>query len=362
MAMFSLPSFRHLVRNDRLRAAVCLVTVCMPAGQELLATLTNVGFFLSIWLVYLSVMRAPRTPGGVFGWCLGGAFAVLSTPGAPVSAPLWGLRAVYGVRQRRGPDVAFAVTQTAALLAIVVMAGAGSAGMLKTFPGQPPAMEWHAGYLWSALGWLGWVTASFVDAALLPPATFRRLEALGGLPVGALALLVAVGLALAIRHLSGRGRVTVGLAIYLLVSSLFLVLAGRPISVLLLRGEMLPNLHLRTFQIIGCRHRALANVALLLAIARLLDGAQGSRTRTATTVVACTGLLLSWAPEFHVPPFPDLRWPMWAARLEQKLASRGREPLIIPSWPGGYEIVFDAEATQPAPAATGSGSATTPGP
>jgi hypothetical protein len=342
IATFSLPSFRHLVRNDRLRAAVCLGTVCMPAGQELLATLTNVGFFLCIWLVFLSVMRAPTTLGGVAGWCLGGAFAVFSSPGAPVAAPLWGLRAVYGLRKRRRPDVAFAATQTAALLAIVAMAGTGSAGILKTLPAEPPAMEWHVGYLWSAFAWLGWVTAAHVDAALLPPAAFSRLEALGGLPVYALALVVTVALALAMRDLLARGRVTVGLAIYLLVASLYLVLAGRPVIVQLLRGEVLPNLRLRTLQIVGPRHLALANVAILLAVAGIVDGARRIRTRIAAASVACLALLVAWAPQFRVPPFPDLHWPAWAARLEQKVESGSREPLVIPSFPPGYEIRLDA--------------------
>src|SRR5262249_31014948 len=41
-------------------------------------------------------------------------------------------------------------------------------------------------------------------------------------------------------------------------------------------------------------------------------GARGARTRIATGAVACTGIVLAWAPEFRIGAFPDLYWPMWA--------------------------------------------------
>jgi hypothetical protein len=340
MATFCLPGFRHLVRDDRLRAACCLAILCIPSSQELLATLTCVGFFLAIWLVFLAVMRVPGTTVGVAGCCLGGAFAIFSTPLATVAAPLWVLRVVGGWHRRRGRDIAFAVSHIVILLVVLAMVGTGSAGTLTTRSGEASTIVWRNDYLWSAVGWLAWVTAAQIDAALLPPAAFGHAEALGGLAVAVPALLVILCFGFVARDLPERGRVTLGLAIYLLVSSLYLVLAGRPATVLLLRGELLPELKLRTFQIIGWRHRALANVAILLAVAALLDGARRLRSRVAA-LVACTGLLLAWGPEFPVPAFPDLRWPMWAARIEHHLASARSGPLVVPSHPPTYEIHLD---------------------
>jgi len=352
VATFALPGFRHLVRNGRLRVAVCLATACMPANQELLATVANVGWFLAIWLSLLSVMRTPRTAVGMAYWCVGGAIAVFSTPLAAALAPLWALRALRGLRHRCGRDIAFAATQSAALLAVFWMTGTLGAG-LRTMPDRGVVLQWKPADLWSALGALGRVMTSCLDAALLPPVVFQRLEGLGAPAVVALALLVGVGLALAARDLSARGRVTVGLASYLFASSLYVIIAGRPAAVALLHGETPAlNLRLGTLQIFSPRYRALPNFAMLLAVAGFLDGAQHARTRVAVVAVACTGLLLAWAPEFRIPPLPDLRWPIWAARLEHKLASGSREPLVIPSFPPTFEISLDAKGIEPAPPPT----------
>ncbi len=340
MATFSLPAYRHLVRSDGVRAAACVATVCIPAGQELLATPTTLGYFFAIWLIFLCVMRAPRTSGGATMWCLGGALAALSAPLAPLAAPIWLLRAARGVSRRDGRDIGFGATQAAALLVVI-----GMAAMLGT-PGELPGgleqSAWRPAYLSGALWALGWVMASCVDSALLPVSAFHRLEALGTLPVVAPAVLVAVGVVIAFRDLSQRARVTVCLAIYLFVASLYLVLIGRPIIVLLLKGEV-PNLSLGVLEALGSRHRFVPYVALVLVAAGIIDGAQRARIRVGATVVACAALLFAWTPGFRVPPFPDLDWPLWAARLDRKIASGSREPLVIPSHPFSFEIVIDSE-------------------
>src|SRR5262245_982489 len=343
MATFSLPGFRHLVRSDVVRIAVCVASVCIPAGQELLSTPTTVGYFLIIWLVFLSVMRTPRTCAGTAAWCLGGAVSVLSGPLAPVATPLWLLRAVRGVARRHRRDVAFAVIQLVALLVVV-----GTTQLLgrDTTGPSAPAFQWRFENLWSALRALGWAMASCLDSFVLPMWVFGPLEVRGSLAVVAPALLMTSALALALRDLSARGRTTVGLAAYLFVSSIWLIMAGRPTIVLLLE-EAVPNLHLRTFQALGTRHRALPNVPMGLAAAGVIDGARRLRFRAVAIAVTCTGLLFAWTPEFRVPPFPDLQWPVWAARLDRKLAAGSREPLVIPSHPLFFEIAIDRAPSPP---------------
>jgi hypothetical protein len=163
------------------------------------------------------------------------------------------------------------------------------------------------------------------------------------------ALLVALSVVLAFRDLSERGRIVVCLTVYLFVSSLYVVVAGRPIIIAILQGAV-PPLSPWAFPALQPRHRVLPNVALLLACAGIIDGAERRRTRVAGTAVALAGLLLAWMPGFRVPPFPDLRWPQWAERLDRKLASGSREPLVIPSWPPGFQISFDADGIDATPA------------
>lgn len=338
MASFSLPGFRHLVRSDGVRVAVCIASVCIPSGvggQELLATPTTLFYFLAIWLVFLSVAQAPRTPAVAAAWCLGGALAVLSVPLAPIAAPLWLLRAVRGVSRRDGRDLAFAATQTAAQLVVFGLAGLLSGG--TELPGGVPVYEWPPGYFRA----LGWMIASCIDSALFSMAAFEHLERLGVLAVVAPAVLLAVGVAIAFRDLSEGGRITVCLAIYLLVASFCLILVGRPIIVLLLQG-VVPNVSVSTRVVLGSRHRVVPSVALVLIAAALIDGAQRARIRVAAAA-AYVGLLVAGAPEFRIAPLPDLHWPLWAARLDKKLASGSREPLVIPSHPARlFDIAFDS--------------------
>jgi hypothetical protein len=70
-------------------------------------------------------------------------------------------------------------------------------------------------------------------------------------------------------------------------------------------------------------------------------------------------IALAWWPTFAIAPLPDRHWPLWAARLEAKLDTGSREPLIIPMNPAVFPIRFDAEAPSHArdvsepPASTG---------
>jgi hypothetical protein len=97
---------------------------------------------------------------------------------------------------------------------------------------------------------------------------------------------------------------------------------------------------------LGTRHRVLPNLALLLLAAGIVDSARRQRARVAAVVVASAAFLLAWMPNFRIPPYPDLRWPLWAARLDQKLASGSREPLVIPLHPPTFVIAFDSPGSR----------------
>jgi hypothetical protein len=212
------------------------------------------------------------------------------------------------------------------------------------------AFDVQTGYLQEALGALGWTVALSVDAAALPGTAIQWLEARGTLPVIAPTAIVAVFVALAFRDLSLRGRVTVSLAIYLFVSSLYLILTGRPIIMRIIKEGMFQGLPFPFLTALTARHRALPNIALLLLAAGIIDGTERVRTRV-VAAGACAGLLFVWAYGFRIQPFPDLHWPLWASRLDEKLASGSSERLVIPSHPAPFfNIIVDASPA-PTPAA-----------
>jgi hypothetical protein len=201
--------------------------------------------------------------------------------------------------------------------------------------------------------------AACVDTAILPRAVFGRLETHGVLPVVVPAAIVTICVGLAFRRLAARGRVVICLAVYLFASSLFLVLTSRDLVVQLVQGTV-PNVRIGVLTLVVTRHRVLAYVALLLVAAAIIDGVERVRLRIAAALAACATLVFAWSPVFRVQPFPDLRWPYWAARLDEKLTSGSREPLVIPSYPPYFNIVIDASRS-PTPSAQPDRAAPAPG-
>src|SRR5262249_21268680 len=114
LACFCLPAFRHIVRSEGLRLGFCVACVCVPGGVESFATPTNIGWFLAVWLVFLSLMRLPASPWRVAALGAGGAIAVFSTPLAVLMKPFWLLGAAAGGGRRHRNDVAVAATRLGA--------------------------------------------------------------------------------------------------------------------------------------------------------------------------------------------------------------------------------------------------------
>ncbi|MGH7789074.1 MAG: hypothetical protein ACRERC_19545 [Candidatus Binatia bacterium] len=140
LAVFSLPSFRHLVRSDALRIAFCVAVATVPLTSKLeytLGTVANLGWFVAIWLTLSAVMRVPRSPWRAGAIALAAAGAALSTPLALVNAPLWGLRILRGMIRRDPVEGFFGFAPLLTLTAAVAMTpqlGARTTVMFFTVP------------------------------------------------------------------------------------------------------------------------------------------------------------------------------------------------------------------------------------
>jgi len=317
LASFCLPAFRHIVRSEALRLGFCVACVCVPGGVESFSTPTNIGWFLAVWLVFLSLMRLPGGVWRVAALGAGGAIAVLSTPLAVLMSPLWMLRAAAGGMRRDRSDVAFAATLLLAMCLVLAMTrslGAETTVVLD-LPGYgkvPLVFRWIS--VWNAVGYA-------FGSVFLPPAVLSAIAPAHAwlLPVGAL---VIAGAALWVAAAQGDHRLVAALVcLYGVVGAVVLMVVGRAVMNFFL-VTLLPNFYPGRYLVFPT-----ALVVLLMLI--LVDGLSPRRMRlgavTLGTVVGC-----AWAPSFALPPLADLQWPMWAARLEAKVASGSDTRLTIP--------------------------------
>lgn len=334
LACFCLPAFRHIVRSEGLRLGFCVACVCVPGGVESFATPTNIGWFLAVWLVFLSLMRLPASPWRVAALGAGGAIAVFSTPLAVLMSPFWLLRAAAGGARRDRNDVAFAATLLVAVCLVLTMTHTLGAEpkLVVDLPGYgkvPVGFRWIS--VWNGIGYT-------FGAVFLPPVVLSAVAPDHSwlLPVGAL---VVAGAAVGAAAAEEDRRLAAALVcLYGIAGAVGLLVVGRPVMNLVL-GTVMPSLYPGRYLVFPA-----ALVVLLMLI--LVDGLSPRRMRlgavTLGAVVAC-----AWAPSFSLPPLADLQWPMWAARLEAKVASGSDTLLTIPV-NGAQRIKIGAIRRRPA--------------
>jgi len=317
LASFCLPAFRHIVRSEGLRLGFCIASVCVPGGVESFATPTNIGWFLAVWLVFLSLMQLPASAWRVAALGAGGVIAVFSTPLAVLMSPLWVLRAAAGIVRRQRNDVAFAATllvATCLVLAMTHTLGAETTLVLD-LPGYGKlALGFRWISVWNGIGYT-------FGSVFLPPVVLSAVAPDHSwlLPVGALAI---AGAAVGVAAAEGDRRLAAVLVcLYAIAGAVGLMVVGRPVMNAVL-GTVMPSLYPGRYLVFPA-----ALVVLLVVI--VVDGLSPRPMRLGAAalwaIVAC-----AWGPSFALPPLADLQWPMWAARLEAKVASGSDTRLTIP--------------------------------
>ncbi|HKA29069.1 MAG TPA: hypothetical protein VKH82_06830 [Candidatus Binatia bacterium] len=319
LASFSLPAWRHLVRDDALRVLFCVAAVCLPFDQEVLSTPTNVGWFLAIWLTLVSVMRLPHAPWRVALLTFGGCCAVLSTPLAPINLPLWLLRAGRGAVRGDRRDLYFALALTGALASVVLF----TRGMGSNTSITIPQLGIVRITFWSWVNLASFRVASLVAPSALsvgagPPQMLLTARSPIAYAVGAA---VVVGLLGATAGARGRNLPSLLLALLLACASIALTLLGRC------------WLNLLAPQAVPVRYAVYPMAMLVLAIVVALDGLPPGLWRSAGTVAAIAALARAWAPAFVIPPFQDLHWERYAPLVERTLRDRCPVQLTVPMNP-----------------------------
>jgi hypothetical protein len=327
LATFSLPAFRHVIRSDALRILLCVAIAALPQAAELPGSLTNVAWFLGIWLMLLTIMRLPASATSLAVLCIACLLATFSTPLSIVSAPLWFARAVYEVRRRR---IAHACFATLALCGALAAAWVAGEGRVVAAPAR------LARVLFDSVAVL-----VLADAALGPgpiPRVVDRFGAAGAYVIALMALAALVVLARSAR------RSNLGILLYCaygVMASSALVFLGRP----QLAATMNVRVLILGFHGFRGRYHVLAVSLIYLAVLASIDRLPG-RIRSIAIIICVTWLFLTEAPTFAVPRFHDLDWPFHAARLERKRAEHAPEPLSIPINPDPSGFWFSIHVDQ----------------
>ncbi len=325
--LFAWPICRHLIPSDALRIAACFVMASAAyAGDEVIGNITNIQWFLLIAAVILTAFQetASAKPARVnFCVALAGLLIALSAPLALILSPwlIWQIFRKKGLARlpalsmllgtvfeactflRSSEPHASLLKLKLSLSFVAVIATEISRPVLATFLGH--------GYL--AKGGAIGVAGKFIAALILVSVWLTRLYS-------------------AIDH---RSRKIVTVALYLSLSSIAVVMAGRnlaaaymdPYGFRYLQGE-------RYFFLPACTFIFLAAFSL----DRMMRGRNDLLKAAALILLFTYGM----AKNFELPPFTDLSWKSYAARIDDWAAKRSRgehvSPLIVPINPAPFTM------------------------
>jgi hypothetical protein len=314
-SLFSLPSYRHIIRSDGLRIACCLLfATALTAGQEMIGTLTNMPHYLELAAVGAVVLRAEEVAkmrDRSVAWI--GVVAVLcamSSPGVIAVAPivLWQIYQAARVRNWRMFIVLGSLFGGILIQAVVDFSlRVPNSGSATLFPNFPMAMLF--------VGVLRWLLGEGVAKAL---AAQRMLTT-----AAAAFVLIAFWAVLLCRRLKTTYLLS---AAVLFVGPVAMAVIWRHIvwatwtQVLLWGGD-------RYFFLPGC-------VFICLAAAWIDSFPNVKFSPIALVLPFALGL----AGNFKVPPYPDFNWPSEALRIRQWLVT-GCE-VLVPVPPGWAQWVI----------------------
>jgi hypothetical protein len=320
LASFSLPGFRHVIRNDALRIFFCFAVAALPQLAGLPGSLTNTSWFLGLWLVLLTVMRLPTSAKVLGALFIPSLLATFSAPLSTVAAPLWFARGLHALRRRRGREAFFAALALCAVVALTALAGDLGRDHAARSQFLRPLIDSLA--------------VLFAYAALGPQVVLSLVAHFGVSVAYAIALamsIVLIGLAWWVQW---RSLPILLYCFYGIILSSTFVLEGRPMVATNMRSFIWVS-----HKFLG-RYHVLAVSLVYLAVLASIDRVPRQRIRSTASVAFVAWLVFVEAPTFAVPQLPDLGWPLQAAHLDRKWREKTPEPLTIPVNPDPSGLWF----------------------
>lgn len=331
LAFFSLPHFRHIVRNDYLRIFFGILCALLPESWEMVGILTNVHWYLAIWLALVSLMQLPRSVWGIslLAVCL--VLTLFSCPQAIILAPVWGLRLGRGVLRRNVPEIVLASLMLAVTLicAILVVSGGselvGNGSTLET--AKPDKGSFNPLAIFNLT--LGRIVTQAMRGGAGLAASIIRQEFI----FATLLFLFVVGLLTWMALYKNLPLVLFGL--YIMLASMFILLAGRPEWNLL--GGKLPGIPL----LAGSRYFVLGIAMVYFIIIVSLDRLPEDKLiKTGLTVFGVLFMLWAVGGTFLISPLSEQNWRPQATELQQLLDQNKPFVKTIPINPG-WQITIE---------------------
>jgi hypothetical protein len=313
-ALFSLPAYRHLVRNDRLRATGCLLLACaLPVGESLNGNLTNMHWYLALAVLAALALRPERVSKRSAGMatCLGfGVFLCgLTCPILMVAVPIALWQAARAARSRDWKTLAILVCLLAGILIEGIVglnhgAGAGDAARETTLiPNLPMAIAFVGILRWM----LGQGIALFLaDHAMIPAAV-------------AVSLALLVWLIWSLRNLPGS-----------LLLCAELVLIG-PVAAGIVNRHIVWATWTHIVWWRDERYWLLPGCVFVFWVAASIDRAFPAWRYS--PIALATLFAFGIAGNFRIPPYPDLNWLSQAPRIrEWQATGHGAWIPLVSGW------------------------------
>jgi hypothetical protein len=330
-AAFALPNFRRLVKSDALRATCCVVAAAaVPTSVELIGTICNLHWFLSLLSLLFLVVGGQRTTRKTIEICLTVMQVViaLSAPTTLLFVPflLWQLKTKTGWLKVRP-----AVHLAALCFQVWVM---------RQLPMEGPKPKLHFNTLFVSTltsGISRCVLAPVIGARYLLQDTDAALFA-----KMAIALIVCVaGLTWTVGRLRGSKRIWLfWSALYVGFGSVLMAMAGRGFGPAFLTVDGIKHIE-------GQRYFWVGACIFIFCVAFILETFAASGKPALAVGLMGAVFVLGAIRNFSNPPLNDFDWKESAAKLENWETARQRHekvgPISLPINPPGWALILDGD-------------------
>jgi hypothetical protein len=330
-SIFFLPMFRHIVRSDWIRMAVCILSAATPKAEELIGNVVNIQWYLLLPALLLLFRPVPRANSiwtvkllKAAAWGLLGLLFTLTNPVLILAVPFCVWNIVKSWRTDRIYELAILVGLTIQMYIFVAAKQA------------PSDLLGHLNVLAAAVVF-GFVYRCVVGLVLGYNFTFWAAMSHSLIvPVGAM-IATAVLIGCVLWKGDRKARWKVAILLYVAAASLAVTLGGR--------NFYAPFASLREFTGLGWeRYLLLAGSVFICLIAVSIETLFRKIPASDALLLLVLIFGIGTVRNYRIPAFDDMNWANSARLIQDKLDHHriGVPPQVrAPIRPSGWFIILD---------------------